>query len=85
MFKLEAYILQDNTTIDGQILTSGELIVKAQYLCSMQEITNWCWDQYPQQQVITVPTRTIIHQQLDVTAIKYIHDIPKSVCNRTQY
>ena len=36
MFKSEAYILQYNTTIDGQIITSGEFVVKAQYLCYMQ-------------------------------------------------
>ena len=35
-FISEAYILQENTTIDGQIITTGELIVKAQYLCSVQ-------------------------------------------------
>ena len=35
MFKLEAYTLQDNTKIDGQIITDGELVVKSQYLCSM--------------------------------------------------
>ena len=32
----EAYTLQDNTTIDVQIITAGELVVKAKYLCSMQ-------------------------------------------------
>ena len=31
-----------------------------------------------------MPTRTIIHPQLDVTAITIIHYIPKTVCNRTQ-
>ena len=30
MFTSEAYKLQDNTTIDGKITTSGELVVKAQ-------------------------------------------------------
>ena len=32
----EAYMLQNNTTIDGQVISDGELVVKAQYLCSMQ-------------------------------------------------
>ena len=40
--------------------------------------------QHPQQKVITVPTFTIIYPLLGVTEITYIHDIPKSVCNRTQ-
>ena len=35
MFTSEAYTLQDNTTIDGQMITSGELVFKVQYLCSM--------------------------------------------------
>ena len=50
----------------------------------MQEITNWFWDQHPQQQVIIVPTHKILHPRIDVTAITYIHEVPKSVCNRTQ-
>ena len=40
-FISEAYTLQNNTTIDGQIITTGELVVKAHYLCSMQDTTNW--------------------------------------------
>ena len=50
----------------------------------MQEITNFFWDQYAQQQVITVPKRTILHSQLVVTAITDIHDTPKGLCNTTQ-
>ena len=34
IFTSEAYTLQDNTTIDWQIITAGELVVKAQYPCS---------------------------------------------------
>ena len=84
MFTPEAYKLQNNTTIDRKIITSDKLFVKAQYLCYIQESTNCFWDEYPQQQGITVLTRTILHTRLDVIAITDIHDIPKSVCNRTQ-
>ena len=56
MFTLEGYKLQNNTTIDGQIITSGELFVKEKYLCSLQKITNWFCNQHPQKKVITVPT-----------------------------
>ena len=28
----EAYILQNNTTIDGQVISAGELVANAQYL-----------------------------------------------------
>ena len=36
MFTSGAYTLQDNTTIDGEIITSVELVVKSQYCFSMQ-------------------------------------------------
>ena len=61
MFTLGAYTLQDNTKIDGKIITAGNLIVKAQYLCYVHESTNWFWDKHSQQKVITVPTRTMLH------------------------
>ena len=61
MFTSDAYTLQDNTTIDGKIITAGKLVVTAQYFCSMQVDTNWYWNEHPQQHFITVPTRTIIH------------------------
>ena len=35
-FISEAYTLQNNTTIDGQVNSSGELVFKAQYLLSIQ-------------------------------------------------
>ena len=80
----QKYTLQDNTTIDGQIITSGKLVVKAKYLFNMQVDTNWYWNQHPQHHVITMKTRTILHPRLEVNAVTYFHDIPKSVCNRTQ-
>ena len=40
-FISEAYKLQKNTTIDGQVIHAGELVFKAQYICSMQENINW--------------------------------------------
>ena len=84
MFTSEAYTLQDNTTIYGQIITAGKLVVKSQYICSMQVDTNWYCNQHPQHNVITVTTRKIIHPRLEVNALTYFHDIPKSVCTRTQ-
>ena len=83
-FTSEAYTLQDNTTIDGQIITAGELVVKAQYICSMEVNTNFYWNQHPQQHVITVPTRTILHPWLEFNAVTYFHAISKIVCNRKQ-
>ena len=48
MLTSEAYTLQDNTTIDRQIITSGKFVVKSQYLYYMQVNTNnYCY-QCPQ-------------------------------------
>ena len=77
MFTSEEYAFKDNTKIDGQIITAGELVVKAQYLCSMQVDTNWYWNQQPQQNAITVPTHTILHPWLEVNTITDINKIPK--------
>ena len=35
-FLSDEYMLQNNTTIYGQVISVGELVFKAQYLCSMQ-------------------------------------------------
>ena len=84
MFTSVAYTLQENTVIDGQIITAGELVVKAKYICSMQIDTNCYWNQQPKHHVITVPTRTILHPQLEVNAITEFRAIPTSICTRTQ-
>ena len=84
MFTSGAYTLQENTTIYGQIVNDGELVVKAEYLCSMLIYTNWYWNQQPKHRVITVPTRTILYPQLEVNAVTYGQAIPIIVCSRTQ-
>ena len=43
LFIAQAYTLQNNTTIDGQVIYAGELFVMAKYICSMKENTNWYW------------------------------------------
>ena len=83
-FLSEAYTLQNNTIIDVQVISAGELVVKAQYLCSMQENTNWYWKQQPLQHTIIFPTRTIIYPHIDVIIIRYVQDIPKNICSRNQ-
>ena len=42
-FLSEAYTIQNNTTMDGQVISAGGLVFKAQYLCSMKENANWYW------------------------------------------
>ena len=84
MFISGAYTLQESTTIDVNIITAGELVVKARYIFSLQVDTNWHWNQQPKQHVITVPTLTTLHPQLEVNSVTYFHAIPTSVCTRTQ-
>ena len=50
----------------------------------MQVDTNWYWNQQPKHHVITVPTRTILHPQLEVNVVTDFHATPTSVCTRTQ-
>ena len=83
MFTSGAYTLQENTTIDGQIINAGELVIKAKYVCSMQIDTNCYWNKQPKHYVITVPTHTIINPQLEVNTVTDFHAIPTSVCTRT--
>ena len=80
----DAYTLQNNTTIYGKVISSGELFVKVQYLCSMQENTNWYWKQKTLQHNIIVPTRTILHPRLEVIIIIYVQDTPKKLCGRSE-
>ena len=84
MFTSGAYTLKENTKIDGKIITAGELVVNAKYLCSMQVDTHWYWNQQLKNHIITVPTRTILYPQLGGDAIIDFHAIPTSVCSRTQ-
>ena len=84
MFTSGSYTIQENTTIDRQIITAGELVAKAQFLCSMQIYTNCYWNQQPKNNVIIVPTRTILHPQIEVNAVTDFHALPTSVCTRTQ-
>ena len=41
-FLSESYTPQEDTTCDRQISTSGEIVVKSQYMNYMQDYTKWC-------------------------------------------
>ena len=73
-FLSEEYRLQNNTKTHGQFISADELVFKEQYLCSMQENTDWYWKQQPSQQTIMVRTRTILHPRLYVITIRYVQD-----------
>ena len=64
MFTLEAYTLHYNTTIDGNFITSGGLVVKVKCLFSVQVDTNCYWNKHPQHHVIIVSTSTIIRPRI---------------------
>ena len=66
------------------MISSEKLFVRAQYICSIQENTNWYWKQQPLQHNIIFTTRKIIHPCIDVITIRYVQDISKNVCNRIQ-
>ena len=83
-FISESYTLKNNTKIDGQNISVGELVVEAKYIYSMQENTNWYRKQKPLQHNILVPTCPIIHLRLDVSGITDIQCIPKNVLNMIQ-
>ena len=53
-------------------------------MCTMQVDTNWYWNKQPNHHVITVPTRTILHPELEVLAITDYKAIPAGICSRTQ-
>ena len=50
----------------------------------MQVDTNWYWNQQSKHHAITVPTRKILHPQLEGDLITDFHSIPTSICSRTQ-
>ena len=50
----------------------------------MKVDTNWYWKQQPKHHVITVPTRTILHQKLEGDAITDFNLIPTGICSITQ-
>ena len=83
-FISNTYTIKSNITIDGQGIYAGELVVKAQYLCSMQENTNCYWKQQPLQQTVKVSKHTILHPRLEVIIIRYVQYITKKLCSRNE-
>ena len=50
----------------------------------MQVYTNWYRNQQTKYHVTTVPTRTILHPQLEVNLVTDFNAIPRCICTRTQ-
>ena len=73
----ESYTLQEEATCDRQIIISGELVVKYQYMNCIQDNKNEYCEQSPQQKNIIVPTHTIVHLCLDVTTVIEVKNAKK--------
>ena len=50
----------------------------------MKATTNWYWKQNQNEHIVIILTRTIVTPVLDVSLIKNIADIPRSVVNKNQ-
>ena len=80
----DSYTLQGDTTCDCQIITAGELVVRAQYMSYTKENTKLHWEQTQYQQITTVTTRTITNPCLGVVVVKEVQYTPGSVYNKSQ-
>ena len=81
-FLCNPYTLQQDITVDGQVLQQGEQVVDACYLSSMQNNTHWYWEPERQPQLVKVCVRTIVHPMLDVVKPNNVTDLPRSLCSR---
>ena len=48
----------------------------------MKTTTNWYWQQNIMKQGVILSTRAIVHPCLEVSAIKNVADIPRSIRNK---
>ena len=83
-FLSDPYTLQNEITVDGQILKDGELVADACYLTQIRQGSNWYVEAEEEQQLVTVSMRTVVHPQLNTEVVKDAAKIPQSLCSRTQ-
>ena len=67
-FISEAYTLHKETDCKVKINSSGELVVKDQYMNYMQDNKDGYWEQSQQQDNI-IPTRTVLHPCLHIMTV----------------
>ena len=75
-------MLQNNNTMDKQVIKAGEIIVKPEFLIIMKNYTKWYWQQFGTQESIIIENCTIFHPCLDMSSIKDVAEIPISSCNK---
>ena len=56
----------------------------AEYLSIMKAKNNWYCRQKENERNVIISTSTLFHPCLDVLVIKYVADIPLSICNKKQ-
>ena len=73
-------MLQVNKNINKQVINSGEIIGDTVYLIITKSNKNWYREEYRNKDSVIISTSTIIHPCLDFATIKYVEDLPHSLC-----
>ena len=55
----EPYTLQDNKTVDKQVIKAGKIIVKSEYLSLIKANTNQYWEKLGNKETVAIATHTI--------------------------
>ena len=66
-------------TVYMEVIKASELISEAEYPSIMRSNTHWSWQQLDTKDSVIIATCTIFHPFLDVSTIKYVADIPRSL------
>ena len=74
--------LQEDQTTYCQVSKSGEPVVKSEHFILMKSKTNWYCEQHGKHWSFIISTPTIVHPCLEVSVIKNVSDIPRSICNK---
>ena len=79
-FLSEPYTLQGGKTVYKQVINTGIIIVKSEYLSIMNVNKNWYWKKLGTTESVIIETHTIFYPCLYVSTIKNVSDIPRSLC-----
>ena len=68
--------------MNKQVINAGEIVANSVNVIMMKANTNWYWEDNGNKYSVIIATRTIVHPCLDVATIKYVADLPHSLCNK---
>ena len=57
------------------------MVVKAEYIISIQSKMNWSWQHNDNKPNLIASTRTISHLFIDVSIVKDVTDVSRSISN----